>query len=80
VQDGGVLMLLDSASLYYRAYFGVPESVTAPDGTPVNAVRGFLDMIATLVTAYRPTGGRPSASRRSRRTRRSDSRRPGTPS
>jgi len=48
------LLLLDSASLYYRAYFGVPESVTAPDGTPVNAVRGFLDMIATLVTAYRP--------------------------
>jgi len=49
------LMLLDSASLYYRAYFGVPESVQAPDGTPVNAVRGFLDMIATLVTTYRPT-------------------------
>ena len=49
------LMLLDSASLYYRAYFGVPESVTAPDGTPVNAVRGFLDMIATLVAAQRPT-------------------------
>ena len=52
---GAVLMLVDSASLYYRAYFGVPESVRAPDGTPVNAVRGFLDMIATLVTAYRPT-------------------------
>ena len=50
-----MLMLVDSASLYYRAYFGVPESVQAPDGTPVNAVRGFLDMIATLVTAYRPT-------------------------
>ena len=49
-----MLMLLDSASLYYRAYFGVPESVAAPDGTPVNAVRGFLDMIATLVTTYRP--------------------------
>ena len=48
-------MLLDSASLYYRAYFGVPESVTAPDGTPVNAVRGFLDMVATLVVAHRPT-------------------------
>ncbi len=47
-------MLLDSASLYYRAYFGVPESIQAPDGTPVNAVRGFLDMITTLVTAYRP--------------------------
>ncbi|MER5673339.1 5'-3' exonuclease [Pseudonocardia alni] len=48
------LMLLDSASMYFRAYFGVPESVTAPDGTPVNAVRGFTDMIARLVTEHRP--------------------------
>jgi 5'-3' exonuclease len=49
------LMLLDSASLYFRAFFGVPDSVKAPNGTPVNAVRGFLDMVATLVTAHRPT-------------------------
>jgi 5'-3' exonuclease len=49
------LMLLDTASLYFRAYFGVPDSVTAPDGTPVNAVRGLLDFIARLVTDYRPT-------------------------
>ena len=48
-------MLLDSASLYFRAFFGVKESITAPDGTPVNAVRGFLDMIATLVARRRPT-------------------------
>src|SRR5207245_2157993 len=34
------LMLLDAASMYFRAYYGVPESITAPDGTPVNAVRG----------------------------------------
>lgn len=47
-------MLLDSASLYFRAFFGVKESVTAPDGTPVNAVRGFLDMVATLVTRRGP--------------------------
>jgi 5'-3' exonuclease len=47
-------MLLDSASLYFRAYFGVPDSVRAPDGTPVNAVRGFLDMVATLVDRFRP--------------------------
>jgi 5'-3' exonuclease len=55
---GGVtarLMLLDSASLYFRAYFGVPESVRAPDGTPVNAVRGLLDFIARLVGDHRPT-------------------------
>ncbi|GGV47492.1 5'-3' exonuclease [Streptomyces longisporoflavus] len=48
------LMLLDTASLYYRAYFGVPDSVKAPDGTPVNAVRGLLDFIARLVQDHRP--------------------------
>jgi 5'-3' exonuclease len=49
------LMLLDSASLYFRAFYGVPDSVRAPDGTPVNAVRGFLDIITKLVTLYQPT-------------------------
>ncbi|MBN9170217.1 MAG: 5'-3' exonuclease [Microbacterium sp.] len=49
------LMLLDSASLYFRAFYGVPDTVRSPDGTPVNAVRGFLDIIAKLVTTYRPT-------------------------
>jgi len=29
--------------------------MTAPDGTPVNAVRGFLDMTARLVSSRRPT-------------------------
>jgi len=50
-------MLLDSASLYFRAFYGIPaDSMTAPDGTPVNAVRGLLDMIARLVRARRPGG------------------------
>ena len=49
------LMLLDSASLYFRAFYGVPDTVRAPDGTPVNAARGFLDIITRLVTTYRPT-------------------------
>lgn len=50
------LLLLDSASLYYRAYFGVPESMVAPNGMPINAVRGFLDMIGRLVVARKPRG------------------------
>jgi 5'-3' exonuclease len=50
----GALMLLDTASLYFRAFYGVPETVAAPDGTPVNAIRGLLDMIARLVRARRP--------------------------
>jgi 5'-3' exonuclease len=48
-------MLLDTASLYFRAYFGVPDSMRAPDGTPVNAVRGLLDYISRLVEEYSPT-------------------------
>lgn len=47
-------MLLDAASLYFRAYFGVPESIKAPDGTPVNAVRGLLDFVDRLVKDHRP--------------------------
>jgi 5'-3' exonuclease len=49
------LMLLDTASLYFRAFYGVPDTVRAPDGTPVNAVRGLLDIVARLVTDYEPT-------------------------
>src|SRR3954447_18429952 len=49
------LLLLDTPSLYFRAFYGIPESVTAPDGTPVNAVRGLLDFIARLVRDHQPT-------------------------
>ncbi|MFS0854337.1 5'-3' exonuclease [Microbacterium sp. 179-I 3D4 NHS] len=49
------LMLLDTASLYFRAFYGVPDSVKAPDGSPVNAARGLLDIIAKLVSTYAPT-------------------------
>ena len=48
------LMLLDTASMYFRAFYGVPE-IKAPNGTPVNAVRGLLDFISRLVGQYHPT-------------------------
>ncbi|HET9876884.1 MAG TPA: 5'-3' exonuclease [Mycobacterium sp.] len=48
------VLLLDGASMWFRSYFGVPSSITAPDGRPVNAVRGFLDTMATLITQQRP--------------------------
>jgi 5'-3' exonuclease len=47
-------MLLDAPSLYFRAFFGVPDTFRAPDGSPVNAIRGFLDFIAYLVRLRRP--------------------------
>ena len=40
--------------MWFRSFFGVPSSITAPDGRPVNAVRGFLDSVATLITRERP--------------------------
>ena len=49
------LMLLDSASLWYRAYYGMPDTLLAPDGTPVNAIRGYLDMTARLIGMYSPS-------------------------
>ena len=48
------LMLLDSASLWYRAYFGMPDTLLSPSGEPVNAIRGYLDMTARLINIYNP--------------------------
>ena len=48
------LVLLDSASLYFRSFFALPDSIRSPDGIPVNAVRGFADTIARILTDRRP--------------------------
>jgi 5'-3' exonuclease len=50
----GQLTLLDAPSLWYRAFHGIPSSVVAPDGSPIGAARGFLDMVARLVRDTRP--------------------------
>lgn len=47
-------MLVDSAGLWFRSYYALPDSLTAPDGTPVNSVRGFCDMLAKLITDHQP--------------------------
>jgi 5'-3' exonuclease len=48
------LMLIDSASLWYRAYYGMPDTLVSPSGMPVNAIRGYLDMVARLIGMYSP--------------------------
>jgi 5'-3' exonuclease len=50
-----MLMLVDAANLYFRAFYALPESITAPDGRPVNAIRGYLDMTAALIDKRRPS-------------------------
>jgi len=51
----GRLTLLDSPSLWYRAFHAVPTSVVSPDGLPTGAVRGFLDLVSRIVRETRPT-------------------------
>jgi 5'-3' exonuclease len=55
VSSADRLMLLDTASIYFRAYHAIPDSIKAPDGTSVNAVRGLLDVVARLVRERQPT-------------------------
>ncbi len=50
----GRLLLVDAPSAYFRAFHGVPATVTAPDGTPVNAVRGTLDVLARQIRDLAP--------------------------
>lgn len=49
-------LLLDSPSLVYRAFFGLPASIRGPHGRSVNAVRGYLDMTTRLLTDRAPSG------------------------
>ncbi|MCH9743084.1 MAG: DNA polymerase I [Proteobacteria bacterium] len=49
------LILIDANSFFYRAFHAVPM-LTAPDGTPVNAIHGVLSMISTLIHDYQPSG------------------------
>jgi 5'-3' exonuclease len=48
-------LFIDGSSVMFRAFFGIPVTAfKAPDGQPVNAVRGFLDMLGRLVTDRKP--------------------------
>lgn len=50
------LLVLDTASLYYRSYYALPSSMVAPDGHPHHAVRGFFTTLAKLVDRVQPVG------------------------
>ncbi|MFC9895614.1 5'-3' exonuclease H3TH domain-containing protein [Nocardia sp. NPDC127579] len=52
---GGPLLLLDGASLWFRAFYAIPDKITAPDGRSVNALRGFTDMVASLIVKHAPS-------------------------
>jgi len=47
------LMILDGNSIVNRAFYGV-RTLTAPDGTPTNAVYGFLAILQRLLDELKP--------------------------
>jgi 5'-3' exonuclease len=49
------LLALDTATLYYRNFYALPESLTAPDGFPNNAVRGTISMLTSLIQRWQTT-------------------------
>jgi len=52
--SGSDWLLVDGSSLIFRAFYGVPRSVRSPSGELVNAVRGFLETLARLVSSRNP--------------------------
>ena len=52
---GEKLVLLDGYSLMYRAFHALSTPMTAPDGTPTNAVHGFVMMLLRVLDEEAPT-------------------------
>jgi 5'-3' exonuclease len=50
----GPLLAVDGPSLLYRAFFALPDSITGPDGTPVNALLGATNAILRVVADRGP--------------------------
>lgn len=48
------LLLVDGHAYAYRAFHAI-RSLNAPDGTPTNAIYGFVKMLQKMVGALRPT-------------------------
>ena len=46
--------VIDGNSLMHRAYHAIPTSMSAPDGTPTNAVFGFLQMLLKFIEDAAP--------------------------
>ena len=54
VTDRMTRLVVDSPSLFYRAFFALPKSIKGPGGNSVNAVRGYLDMVSRVMVDRRP--------------------------
>ncbi len=47
--------LVDASPYVFRAYYSIPDTLTSPDGKPVNAVHGFVDFLLRYIREHAPT-------------------------
>ena len=47
-------LFIDGSSLIFRAYYGVPKTVTSPDGRLINAARGFFETLTRMLGTRDP--------------------------
>jgi 5'-3' exonuclease len=48
------LLAVDTPSMLFRAFYALPDSITGPDGKPVNALLGTANLILKEVEIHRP--------------------------
>jgi 5'-3' exonuclease len=50
----GPLLVVDTPSMLFRAYYALPDSIVGPDGRPVNALLGTANLVLREVEARGP--------------------------
>jgi len=48
------LLVVDTPSMLFRAFYALPDSIVGPDGRPVNALLGTANLILREVEAHEP--------------------------
>lgn len=48
-------LLVDIATMYYRSFYSLPDTIVSPKGEPINAIRGSLDALFMFIERYQPS-------------------------
>ncbi len=52
--DGRPLLVVDTPSMLFRAFYALPDSIVGPDGKPVNALLGTANLVLREVEVHEP--------------------------
>lgn len=54
-QESPTVYLIDASVYVFRGWFALPASMADADGQPINALHGFADFLARLISQVQPT-------------------------